>query len=127
MKKGYFKTGENRKLSQKRTDPWSVLKKLANGVNFEIINDTTRERKLIHHDRLKRIKGDCNKKQFEFQTSASENNGYVSSTSTSSSSATSYFSPAKESAASETNTENNVRSPYPMRIRTQRRLSGTIP
>ena len=52
LKVKYYKTGENRKLSPRRNGPWTVIRKLPNGVNFEILNDKTREQKIVHHDRL---------------------------------------------------------------------------
>ena len=52
LKVQYYKTGENRKLSPRRNGPWTVIRKLPNGVNFEILNDKTRDRKIVHHDRL---------------------------------------------------------------------------
>ena len=36
LKAKYYKTGENRKLAPRRGGPWTVLRKLPNGVNFEI-------------------------------------------------------------------------------------------
>ena len=58
MKVKFYKTGENRKLSPRRNGPWTVLSKLPNGVNFHIINDKTREEKVVHHDRINPVKGD---------------------------------------------------------------------
>ena len=52
LKVKYYKTGENRKLSPRRNGPWTVLRKLPNGVNFEILKDKTQEQKIVHHDRL---------------------------------------------------------------------------
>ena len=50
-----IKSGEN-KLAPKRTGPWTVLKKMPNGVNFEIRSDNSHERKIVHHDKLKTVK-----------------------------------------------------------------------
>ncbi len=52
LKVKFYKTGENRKLAPRRQGPWTILRKLPNGVNFEIINDNTQETKVVHHDRL---------------------------------------------------------------------------
>ena len=52
LKVKYYKTGENRKLTPRCNGPWTVLRKLPNGVNFEILNDKTQEQKIVHHDRL---------------------------------------------------------------------------
>jgi len=51
LKIKHYKTGENRKLAPRRTGPWKVLRKLPNGVNFEIAN-AHKEKKIVHHNRL---------------------------------------------------------------------------
>lgn len=56
LKVKYYKTGENRKLAPRRRGPWTVVKKLPNGVNFEIVNDQTKEKKIVHHDQLSPVK-----------------------------------------------------------------------
>ena len=56
LKVRYYKTGENRKLAPHRRGPWTVVKKLPNGVNFKIVNDQTKEKKIVHHDRLLPVK-----------------------------------------------------------------------
>ena len=56
LKVKYYKTGENRKLAHCRRGPWTVVKKLPNGVNFEICNDQTKEKKIVHHDRLSPVR-----------------------------------------------------------------------
>ena len=52
LKVKYYKTGENRKLSRRRSGPWTVLTKLPNGVNFKIRNDKSNDEKVVHHDRM---------------------------------------------------------------------------
>ena len=56
LKTKQYKSGEHRKLSPQRNGPWRVLEKLPNGVNFRIINDQTRQSKLVHHDRLSLVR-----------------------------------------------------------------------
>ena len=56
MKRKHFKTGENRKLSSRRSCPWIVIEKLPNGVNFRVVNDSTKALKVVHHDRLSPVK-----------------------------------------------------------------------
>ena len=56
LKVKHYKTGENRKLSPRRTGPWTVVSKLPNGVNFRIVNDKSREEKVVHHDRISPFK-----------------------------------------------------------------------
>ena len=55
LKVKYYKTGVNRKLSPRRTGPWTVVSKLPNGVNFKIRNRNGDE-KVVHHDRLNLFK-----------------------------------------------------------------------
>ena len=91
----YYKTGENRKLSPRRRGPWTVLQKLPNGVSFKIINNHTRETKIVHHDRLAPIKetSDTDKSERNFEnphhdTIASRDRSLVSDSSDSSGSET---------------------------------------
>ena len=51
LKVKHYKTGENRKLAPRRDGPWTIVEKLPNGVNFRI-EDSNKERKVVHHDRL---------------------------------------------------------------------------
>ena len=51
LKVKHYKTGENRKLAPRRDGPWKIISKLPNGVNFQIEN-SRKERKIVHHDRL---------------------------------------------------------------------------
>ena len=41
LKKKYYKTGENRKLSPRRTGPWTIVDKMPNGVNFRVRNNSS--------------------------------------------------------------------------------------
>ena len=52
LKVKFYKTGENRELAPRYSGPWTVLRKLPNGVNFEINNPRASETKILHHDRL---------------------------------------------------------------------------
>ena len=52
LKVKYYKTGENRKLAPRRGGPWIVAERLPNGVNVRIRNETTKDEKIVHHDRL---------------------------------------------------------------------------
>ena len=56
LKTKYCKTGENRKLSARRNGPWVIVRKMPNGVNFEIKNEKTSDIKIVHHDRLSPVK-----------------------------------------------------------------------
>ena len=52
LKTKYYKTGENKKLSPRRNGPWTIVDKLPNGLNFRIENDSTGNKKVVHHNRL---------------------------------------------------------------------------
>ena len=52
LKTKYYKTGENKKLSPRRNGPWTVFEKLSNVLNFRIKNCSTKNRKVVHHNRL---------------------------------------------------------------------------
>ena len=52
LRKKYFKTGETQKLAPQRNGPWTILEKLAYGVNFGIQNDSTKKKQVVHHNRL---------------------------------------------------------------------------
>ena len=49
----YFKAGESGKCAPRRNDPWTIIEKLGNGVNYAIRNDSTKQFKIVHHDRLR--------------------------------------------------------------------------
>ena len=51
LKTKYYKTGENKKLSPRRNGPWTIVEKLPNGLNFQIENDSTGNKKIVHHNR----------------------------------------------------------------------------
>ena len=57
LKTKHFKAGESRKLSPRRTGPWTIVEKLPNGVNFRVLCDSSKEEKVVHHDRISPVKG----------------------------------------------------------------------
>ena len=60
LKVKHYKTWENRKLAPRYSGPWTVLRKVPNGVNFEIYNPNTSAKKIMHHDRLIPFKSGTN-------------------------------------------------------------------
>ena len=52
LRKKAYKTGEYKKLSPRRTGPWTVLKKLNNGSNYQIQLNGSKDVKVVHHDRI---------------------------------------------------------------------------
>ena len=51
LKTKHYKSGENPKVAPCRNGPWTIVRKLPNGVNFEITN-ASNDPKTVHHDRL---------------------------------------------------------------------------
>ena len=56
LKVKHYKSGDNRKLSPRRTGLWTVVDKMPNGVNFRIRNNS-KEEKVVHHDRIYPVRG----------------------------------------------------------------------
>ena len=63
LKRKYFKPGESRKLLPRKDGPWLIVKKLPNGVNFEITCPKSKNTKIVHHNRLSPVSGTSRKKQ----------------------------------------------------------------
>ena len=128
LKIKHYKSGETRKLSPRRTGPWTVVQKLPNGVNFEIQNDTTKEKKIVHHDRLSPAKVG------EIEPDASSESIPVPRRVNVPVRTTNYSSES-ESEISDSDVEVGVDGGvpagearrYPQRQRIQRRIPGTVP
>ena len=124
VKARYVKSGENPKLAPKWDGPWTVLRKLPNNVNFEIKNDQSSRESIVHHDRLKPVRGPSAP-----QTPVDDN--YYSSSSDSTDSPHSNYSEEEESEGdSSSEAEPDDPSPvnrYPRRERRQRIVHGAIP
>ena len=127
LKVKFYKTGENRKLSPRRNGPWTVLSKLPNGVNFHIINDKTREEKIVHHDRINPVKG-TQQASTDKTHSVPEPSAEVTESSDTDSDAHSDYQPSVASSSGEESSsdEDNVVSRYSQRNRTQRVIPGTV-
>ena len=131
LKTKHFKTGEYRKLSARRNGPWTIVRKMPNGVNFTIRNEKTSEEKVVHHDRLSPVKKwtkmtsserDCGTMQDNV-----ESDDYSSSSSDTCSSA-SHSDYSLDTDTDDTNSDNeNVDRRYPNRHRRQRVIPGAIP
>ena len=127
LKVKFYKTGENRKLSPRRNGPWTILSKLPNGVNFHIINDKTREEKIVHHDRINPVKG-TQQTSTDKTHSVPEPSAEVMESSDTDSDAHSDYQPSVASSSGEESSsdEDNVVSRYSQRNRTQRVIPGTV-
>ena len=55
LKKKCYRTGENKKLSPRKTGPWVIIKKYDNLVNFKI--QMGKEEKVVHYNRIVPVKG----------------------------------------------------------------------
>ena len=125
LKARYVKSGESRKLAPKRDGPWTVLRKLPNNVNFEIKNDQSSKTSIVHHDRLKPVRGSGTS-----QVPAEDY--YSSSSSDSTDSPHSDYSEEEEESEDDSSSEaepddtSPVRR-YPRRERRQRVVPGGIP
>ena len=125
LKVKHYKSGETRKLSPRRTGPWTVLQKLPNGVNFEIRNDITREKKIVHHDRMSPAKVK------EIETDASgdlipvprKRNNPVRTTNYSSESESEF----SDYEIGDGDVPAGDGRRYPQRLRTQRQIPGAVP
>lgn len=134
LKTKHYKSGENRKLAPRRTGPWTVLKKLPNGVNFQIKN-TRNETKVVHHDRLSPVTtnefpleeiGRPSHHSNSNDESSSCSDQFSSDDSASSDSDSSYSDSAEDSDV-EVNPNPDRNRTYPTRIRRARQIPGGIP
>ena len=128
LKAQYVKSGENRKLAPKRVGPWTVLRKMPNNVNFEIKNDRSSTTSIVHHDRLKPLRGSGTPR-------VRAKNIYPTSSSDTDDSPHSDYSPGSEIEESNSDAESDdgdcdgepARPRYPQRERQARVIPGAIP
>ena len=123
----YFKTGENKKLSPRRNGPWTVVECLPNGLNFRIQNDSTKNQKVVHHNRITPVKSHetvspVKEPKAKAQTTPSK----ASDVETRKRMIEGYLSSSEESASDTENDEPTVRR-YPLRERRQRVIERTLP
>ena len=115
LKKKNFKVGESRKLSPRKTGPWTIRNKMTNGVTYQIENDSTKKTLVVHHDRMERVKR--NKSNSAIRDDQNESDQYDSDISSS----------ETEREESVDEMKPNVEPRYPTRVRTQRMIEGAIP
>ena len=120
LKSDFIKTGEN-KLAPKRGGPWTILKKMPNGVTFQIRDDKTNTTKIIHHDRLKPVR-------HGIALGIPECSRSVPSSSSESSAEYSNYSPSEtDTSDSDSERGGGVENRYPVKDRRQRIIPGAIP
>ena len=66
-----FKTGENAKLSPRKSGPWTVIKVYPNQVNFKI-EDQSGGQKVVHHNRLSPVVGEIDESYNEQSSDESD-------------------------------------------------------
>ena len=129
LKVKHYKTGENRKLSPRRTGPWSIMSKLPNGVNFKIVNDKSHEEKVVHHDRITPVKGDQASTPIEpsvpLLPSSTESNDSDNESSEYDTDSSDYEPDSSDESSADSEPEAGHR--YPQRERRQRVIPGTVP
>ena len=118
VKMKYYKVGENRKLSPRRSGPWTIREKLPNGLNFKVTNDSSKSEKIIHHDRLSPAKA-----MPSSQRNYISEDGVLDSTADEEDLSTD----DSEESDNESTADGNQSPRYPKRIRVPRRLEGAIP
>ena len=74
LRKKLYKVGENKKLSPRRTGPWTVVERKENGVTFRIKSGNTE--KVVHHNRMVPIRYYENKSN-DFNRNNNESNIYT--------------------------------------------------
>ena len=138
LKTDVINAGEN-KLAPKRSGPWTVQEKMPNGVTFRILNDKSGVSKLVHHDKLKAIRGDISNipvPERDSNTSLSDNDSCEEDsddwTSTEESSVHSDYSPSEDSDSGDSmvDPDEDRRVPprqHPVRQRPPRVIPGAIP
>ena len=130
LKKKCFKPGESRKLAPRKTGPWTIIRKLPNGVNFEIHEDKRKMAKVVHHNRLSPAasrpvtKGES-KCRNSFVKLNTKNDDFSDDYSTDSSVSDTHLSVEEDDSDNDDVSQNQRR--YPLRLRTARQKDGAIP
>eukprot|EP00794_Sanderia_malayensis_P000984 gene984-298_t len=127
----YFKTGENKKLSPRRNGPWTVVECLPNGLNFKILNDSTKNQKVVHHNRITPVKShETVSPEKETRAKARPISNKVSDFGKKTRTIEDSLSSSEESASDSGSDDEHaepVERQYPLRERRQRVIEGTLP
>ena len=130
VKRKYFKPGENKKLLPRKDGPWTVLRKMPNGVNFEIECTKSGKTKLVHHNRLSPVRHLVRK-------SPKNTSPCLTETAKNAPTQELYYGSSEDDTSSDDEVDPvvdddavlegvNARR-YPLRDRVQRRVEGTVP
>ena len=124
LKKKCFKPGESRKLAPRKTGPWTIIRKLPNGVNFEIQNDRTKVKKIVHHNRLSPVTSGVDNRR---NLAENDLEGYSTDSSSSYSDSVEENENSEQSDGSANGDNPPINQRYPQRTRTARIIEGAIP
>ena len=106
--------------------PWTIKRKLPNGVNFEISNTTSSETKVVHHNRLTSVKDPANVIQKEPKPTLIKNTPIIADGDHSGSDSSSESEVESDGSSVSEDIEEPTRR-YTARERTQRQIAGAIP
>ena len=119
LKCKYYKTGESKKLAPRKSGPWTIVKILENGVNFEIKRNNNNKKTVVHHDRLIPLKESFSETDSSTDRSVENDNQNASIYETDSDN--------EDGEANLAHDAQLVERRYPIRERTQREIPGAIP
>ena len=123
LHKKSYKTGENRKLSPRKTGPWIIERKMGNGVNFEIKKNS--QVQIVHHNRLTPcVISDDPENEHGYRNRHST---IKTLKNTNTIDQELYHTPLYSSSDSEPDSELEQQHRYPVRIRRPRIVEGAIP
>ena len=105
-----FRSHENKKLSPRKTGPWTIMKVYPNGVNFRIKEDSSGRTKVVHHNKLTPVK-DTPQNERTLPLPESDDSSLSS---------------ALSSLEGSDNEDGSRERRYPVRNRTRRTVPGTV-
>ena len=125
LKKKYYKTDENRKLSPWKTGPWKIIELLPNGVNFKIRNVSNGSKQIVHHDRITPVKSSTEKMKNTVPDAAPD--AEITSNETSSDESEDNDDVNEMEQVNGDDNDTGFANRYPVGDRTQRQIEGAIP
>ena len=121
LHKKTFKTGENAKLSPRKSGPWKIVEVYPNKVNFKI-QDEAGNQQVVHHNRLSPVK-EPKDRDNEYSSDDSDTEQYDTAEEDNEST----LQPEELGTAGEaTNNPTLFESRYPARVRQQREIPGAV-
>ena len=112
-----------KQVGPKANGPWTIIKKMPTGVTFQIENEESGMKKIVHHDKLNPVRGDASIHDGpRHDPDATSTDDGDDSTSSASSSEHSDYSPSSDDSEAEPDEDRC----YPVRQRTARVIPGAI-